>query len=86
MFASSHTASYITPALCHAGLRKVILTHFCLDFSRYFLTYFHFLRPSLLLATTKLLRERHKLLAALGMPEGAERNMWDTVQGIALDK
>ena len=36
MFASSHTASYITPALCHAGLRKVILTHFCLDFRRYF--------------------------------------------------
>lgn len=21
----------------------------------------------------------HKLLAALGMPEGAERNLWDTV-------
>ena len=46
----------------------------------------HPVSRSLLPATTKLLRERHKLLAALGMSEGAGRNLWDTVQGIALDK
>ena len=65
----------ISPTLCRAGLRKVIVTHFCLGFSRYFLTYFHFQRPSLLPATTKLLRERHKLLAALGMPEEVAFNL-----------